>query len=213
MKVIGLWSGGKDSCLACYKAVRQGYDLIGLFNFMNENGFSLSHGLSSKLIFSQGKMLEIPLVQKVMPKKTYREEFKDLVRQWKNEKEIEGIVFGDIYLQEHKEWIDRVCQESGIKAVMPLWGLDTKELIREFIDSGFEAVVVSINARVLGPEKLGSKIDHKFIEDLNPAIDPCGEKGEFHTFVYNGPFFKGPVKFKMGRKIFKDRHWFLELQS
>ena len=211
MKVVCLWSGGKDSCLACYKASQQGYRIISLFNFISENGFSLSHGLSSELIFNQVKMLDIPLVQKVMPKKTYREQFKDLINEWKKEKEIKGNVFGDIYLQEHKDWIDRICQEVEVKAVMPLWGLDTKKLIREFIDSGFEAIVVTTDANILGPEELGLKIDQSFIERLKPGIDPCGERGEFHTFVYNGPGFRQAVKFKTGRKIFKDHHWFLEL--
>jgi uncharacterized protein (TIGR00290 family) len=156
-------------------------------------------------------MLDIPLVQKAMPKKTYREEFKNLVTQWKQEKGIEGIVFGDIYLQEHKDWIDRVCKELEVKAIMPLWGLDTKKLIREFIDTGFEAIVVTTDANILGPEELGLKIDLKFVERLKPEIDPCGEKGEFHTFVYNGPRFRNAVKFKTGRKILKDNRWFLEM--
>lgn len=211
MKVAGLWSGGKDSCLACYKASQQGYRIISLFNFISENGFSLSHGVPSRLIFNQGTMLDIPLVQKVMAKKTYREQFRDLINEWKKEKEIKGIVFGDIYLQEHKDWIDKICKEVEVKAVMPLWGLDTKKLIREFIDSGFEAVVVAADANILGPEELGLKIDRSFIERLKPEIDPCGEKGEFHTFVYNGPGFRQAVKFKTGQKIFKDHHWFLEL--
>ena len=212
MKAVCLWSGGKDSCFACYKAGQQGYRIISLLNFMNENGFSLSHGLSGRLIFNQGKMLDIPLVQKAMPKRTYREEFKNLVSQWKQEKEIEGIIFGDIYLPEHKDWIDRVCKELEVKAIMPLWGLDTKKLIREFIDSGFETIVVTTDAKVLGPEELGSKIDRNFIERLKPEIDPCGEKGEFHTFVYDGPGFKRAVEFKTGRKVLRDNHWFLELK-
>lgn len=214
MKAICLWSAGKDSCLAYYKAKRDGHTIISLFNFTDFNGTnSLSHGLSAKIIQRQAQMTGIPFLQKVMPKETYRQEFISLIDKWKQEKGIEGIVFGDIYLQEHKDWIDEVCNELEIEPIMPLWGKDTSNLIAEFIETGFKAIVVSTWADMLGKDWLGHKIDNEFVQKLRVLgnIDPCGEKGEFHTFVYDGPIFQKPVDFILGKKALKDKHWFLEL--
>lgn len=212
MKVVGLWSGGKDSCFACYKAMASGHEVLALFNFIQALGEeSLSHGLSSGAIFKQAELTGIPIVQKAMPNGAYREKFKDLIFTWKKKERIEGIVFGDIYLQEHKDWIDKVCRELDVEAILPLWGRDTRELILEIVNSGFKAVVVSTMADLLGREWLGRKVDSKFIEGLDPEIDPCGEKGEFHTFVYDGPTFRKPVEFTTGKKMLKNNHWFLEV--
>ena len=212
MKVVSLWSGGKDSCFAGYMARQKGHEILALFNFTKTNGkCSLSHGLPREVIREQAEMIGIPIVQKAIAPGNYRQEFKNIITAWKNKKGLEGIVFGDIYLEEHKEWIDKVCQELKVEAILPLWGKNTKELISEIIDSGFEAIVVSTRADLLGKEWLGQKIDKGFVEKLGPEIDPCGEKGEFHTFVYNGPIFKNPVKFNIGKKILKDKHWFLDI--
>lgn len=214
MKTVCLWSGGKDSCFAFYKAKLEGYKIISLFNFTDFQGIgSLSHGLSSQIIRRQVSLLDIPLFQKAMPKETYSKNFKALISEWKEEKGIEGIIFGDIYLQEHKDWIDKVCQELEVKAVMPLWGRETKDLINEFIKTGFKAIVVSTRAEILDKKWLGREIDNQFIEDLKVLgnIDLCGERGEFHTFVFNGPIFKAPVEFTVARKVLKDKQWFLEL--
>ncbi|MBI5143768.1 MAG: diphthine--ammonia ligase [Candidatus Omnitrophica bacterium] len=212
MKAVSLWSGGKDSCFAEYKARSLGYEILALFNFtkVDENN-SLSHGLSSEIIRKQAEVIGIPIVQKAMPQENYRQEFKNIIGAWKKERGIEGIVFGDIYLEEHKNWIDKICQELEVEAIMPIWGRDTKELIMEIIDSGFEAIVVSTRADILGKEWLGRKIDKEFIEQLSPEIDPCGEKGEFHTFVYNGPTFKNRVEFEVRKKVLKDKNYYLEL--
>ena len=213
MKVVGLWSGGKDSCFASYKAGSLGYDILAMFNFTTTDGrCSVSHGLTSEIIRKQAQASRMPIVQKAMPEENYRQEFKNLISAWRNERGIEGIVFGDIYLQEHKDWIDKVCRELEVKAILPLWRRDTKELILEIINAGFEAIVVSTRAELLGEEWLGRKIDKEFIEELSSEIDPCGEKGEFHTFVYNGPIFKKPVDFVVGKKVHKGTHWFLELK-
>lgn len=212
MKVVGLWSGGKDSCFACYKAMASGHEVLALFNFIQALGEeSLSHGLSSGAILKQAELTGIPIVQKAMPNGVYREKFKDLIFTWKKKERIEGIIFGDIYLQEHKDWIDKVCGELDVEAILPLWGRDTRELILEIVNSGFKAVVVSTMADLLGREWLGRKVDSKFIEGLDPEIDPCGEKGEFHTFVYDGPIFRKPIEFTTGKKMLKNNHWFLEV--
>ncbi len=214
MKVVSLWSGGKDSCFACYKAKSQGFEVISLINFTDYNGNgSLSHGLSANIIQRQSCFIGIPFLQKSMPKKGYRDAFQALIQEYKTKEGIEGIVFGDIYLQEHRDWIDKVCAELKVKAILPIWTKDTKRLIKEIIDSGFKAVVVSVKKGILGKEWLGRRVDYEFIKDLEKIgdIDLCGEKGEFHTFVYDGPLFKEKVKFNKGNKISRDGRWFLEI--
>jgi len=214
MKVIGLWSGGKDSCFACYRAKSEGYNIVSLFNFTNYDGKnSISHGLSAQIIRKQVSLLDIPLFQKAMPKQNYRDEFKNVINAWKKNAGIAGIVFGDIYLQEHKDWIDKVCSELNVEPILPLWKEDTRDLINFFIKAGFKAKIVSTDAKFLGEEWLGREVDQRLVKDLENLgnIDLCGEKGEFHTFVYDGPIFKKPVKFSFGKKAQKNGHWFLEV--
>jgi uncharacterized protein (TIGR00290 family) len=217
MKVISLWSGGKDSCFACYKALSLGYEVTALFNFLDSEGKnSLSHNLPAKLILKQAGLIGIPLVQKAMPKETYQEAFKDLVSEWKKKAGIQGIIFGDIYLQEHKDWIDGICKELKVEAILPLWGRDTKELTLEIINSGFKSIVVAVKADLLGREWLGRNIDNEFVAELKPGIDPCGEKGEFHTLVVDGPIFKKPIKIVKTGAVIKEsfgKHWFLDIQE
>lgn len=212
MKVACLWSAGKDSCFAGYIAKQKGHQILALFNFTKADGkSSLSHGLSREIIRKQAEMTGIPIVQKAVTWGNYRREFKKLVTVWKDEKGIEGVVFGDIYLEEHREWIDQVCRELKVEAIFPLWGRDTGKLILEIIDSGFESIIVSVKDGVLGKEWLGRKIDKEFIRGLDPGIDPCGEKGEFHTFVYNGPLFRKPLDFVIGKALKRGGHWFLDI--
>ena len=214
MKVVCLWSAGKDSCLAACDAIAQGHTVKALFNFTEMDGHnSLSHGLKAAVIHRQAALTGIPFFQKAMPKGTYRDEFKALIEHWKKSEGIEGIVFGDIFLQEHKEWIDSVCKELDVVAVMPLWGRDTSVLIDEFIKKGFKAIVVAVKADVMSGEWLGREIDEKFVSDIKAAgmIDPCGEKGEYHTFVYDGPIFKRRVDFKRGERTAGSGTFFLEI--
>jgi uncharacterized protein (TIGR00290 family) len=216
MKAVSLWSGGKDSCFACYKAKSEGHRIASLINFTDSRGSgSVSHGLSADIIRKQARLIDIPFLQKAMPQKGYRDAFKTLIEELKTKEGIEGIVFGDIYLQEHRDWIDKVCEELKVKAILPIWTRDTEKLIKEIIDSGFKSIVVSVRKDILGEEWLGREIDGGFIKDLKAMgnIDLCGEKGEFHTFVYDGPIFKKPVEFVIGKKILNDKHWFLEIHE
>jgi len=214
MKVIGLWSGGKDSCFACYKAKQQGHRIISFINFTNADGTgSVSHGLSASIIQRQVVLIDIPFLQKAMPQKGYRDAFKALLEELKTKEGIEGIVFGDIYLQEHRDWINKVCEELKVEPILPIWTQDTESLIKEIIGSGFKSIVVSVRKDILGEEWLGREIDDRFVKDLKALgnIDLCGERGEFHTFVYDGPIFKKPVKFIIGEKVLKDKRWFLDI--
>jgi diphthine-ammonia ligase len=208
------WSGGKDSCLAYWKAVSQGLKVDYLLNFINTDSTkAMSHGLDSKLIAMQAQAIRLPILQQKVTWETYEAGFKEALEQLKL-KSITGLVTGDIYLQEHKDWINRVCGEVGFKALLPLWEIDSPSLLTDFIDAGFKAIIVSVKAKFLGKEWLGRQIDKKLASQLAQlGIDVCGEAGEFHTFVYDGPSFKEPIKIGRTSIISRDDHWTLDIKE
>jgi len=178
---------------------------------------SRTHGLSADVIRVQSQAIGIPLVQRRATWSNYETEFKNMLRAFKQEG-IAGGVFGDIDLDEHREWIERVCREVDITPHLPLWGESQDEVLKEFIDSGFEAIVVATRADRLGEEWLGRRIDLAFIKHLDELkktkdITLCGEAGEYHTFVLNGPLFKQRIEIIETKKVLKDEHWFLEILS
>ena len=213
MTLVASWSGGKDSCLACYKAISIGFKVSHLLNMISEEGVSSrSHGLAAALIAAQAQAIGIPVVQRRTTWDSYEHEFKQVVTELKQQG-VDGAVFGDIHVQEHKVWLDKVCQDLAISQVMPLWGRDTREIIDEFIVSGFKATVVRTKANLLGEDWLGREIDPSFVDDLVKVgkIDLCGELGEYHTFVYDGPLFKRPLKFVKGASVLRNGYWSLHI--
>jgi diphthine-ammonia ligase len=208
------WSGGKDSCFACWKALSQGLEVKHLLNFINTDSTrAMSHGLDRKLIALQAQAIGLPILQQKVTWETYEAGFKAALGELKL-KGISGLITGDIYLQEHKDWIDRVCGESGIKAVLPLWGMDSARILADFINAGFKAILVSVKADFLGKEWLGRHVDSKLMSELNHMnIDVCGEAGEFHTFVYDGPMFKKPIKIGKAVPVARDNHYTLDIQE
>lgn len=213
-KAFVSWSGGKETSLACYRVMRnKNLKVKYLLNMVSEDGRrSRSHGLSSTLLKAQSDAMGIPIIQRKTTWGSYERVFKKAVSELKKESIKIGI-FGDIDLQEHREWIERVCRKVGVKSLLPLWEEDREGLLKEFVWAGFKAIVVATKAELLGKEWLGRKIDEEFIEDLKKLndVDLCGEKGEYHTFVYDGPIFKRPVRFAVGKKVFRDKHWFLKI--
>ena len=214
MRVFVSWSGGKDTSLACYRAKNiDDFEVKYLLNMVSEDGKrSRSHGIGSDLLRAQAEAIGIPIFQRKTTWKNYEEEFKKEVSVFVK-KGVQAGVFGDIDLQEHRDWVERVCKEVNIKPILPLWKEEREKLLKEFIHVGFKAIVIATNGDFLGKEWLGREINGEFIEGLKAIgdIDLCGEKGEYHTFVYDGPILKKPLRFSVGKKTFKDKHWFLEL--
>jgi uncharacterized protein (TIGR00290 family) len=210
------WSGGKDSCFALWKAICQGLKVSYLLNFINKDSTkAMSHGLDHKLIALQAQAIELPILQEKVTWGTYEDGFKAALRELKL-KGITGLITGDIYLQEHKDWIDRVCGEVDVKAVLPLWQMDSSEILIGFIEAGFKAIIVSVKAEILGKEWLGREVDKKLASELKALaikskIDVCGEAGEFHTFVYDGPLFKKPIKIGKAVPVARNDHWTLNI--
>jgi uncharacterized protein (TIGR00290 family) len=214
MKAFVSWSGGKESSLSCYKTMKE-LEIAYLLNMISDDGKrSCSHGIDSMLLRVQSEAIGIPIIQRKTTWQGYEQEFKKAVSELKKE-DIEAGVFGDIDLEEHREWVERVCGELGIKAILPLWQKPRAEVLEEFIDSGFEAVVVATKAELLGPEWLGRRISRKFVEDVRclKEVDICGELGEYHTLVTNGPIFKRRIKILQKRKVQKNEHWFLDISK
>ena len=215
-KYAASWSGGKDSCFAYWKATSQGLRIGYLLNFVNKDSTrAMSHGLDQKLIALQAQAMKLPIIQQEVTWETYEAGFKAALAELKS-KGVTGLVTGDIHLQDHKDWIDRVCGEVGVKAVPPLWQMNTSQLLTDFIDAGFKAIVVSIKAEIFGKEWLGRQIDSKLVSELYQLaerlnIDPCGEAGELHTFVYDGPPFSKPIRIINSTPIFRDNRWFLNI--
>jgi len=218
-KAISSWSGGKDSCLACYRALQQGYDVKLLLNFISrESKRGCFHGIEGKLLQFQAGLIGIPLVQKeVSPDmQKYEGEFKAAVNELRG-KDTKTMVFGDIYLLEHENWIKRVCTDLKINALEPLWDNSPEDIIDEFLKAGFKAVIVSCKADIMGKEFLGRYIDRSLVKELKEkGICPCGEKGEYHTLVVDGPIFKRPIKIVESVPIIKEgfwKHWFLDIKK
>lgn len=211
MRAFCCWSGGKESALSLYKARGQGMDVKCLLNMISEDGkHSRSHGISSNILKRQAECMDIALIQ---PKSTWEDYEKEFKKSVSSLDSIEGGVFGDIDMQEHRDWVERVCRDLGIVPVLPLWDKEREALLQEFIKVGFEAIVVATNAGFMGEDWLGRMVDREFIRDLKAIgnVDLCGERGEYHTFVFNGPIFKKAVEIKYGGKTLRDNHWMLEI--
>jgi len=215
-QVFVSWSGGKDSCFACYLAVTSGMKVRYLANMITEDGKrSWSHGQYPELLQAQSQAIGIPLLQQRTNQDNYETEFKNILRSFKQEG-IKGGIFGDIDFEEHRQWIERVCREAAITPHLPLWGKSQDKIMRDFIALGFESIIIATRADLLGEEWLGHRVDMDFIRHLEELgktkdITPCGEAGEYHTFVTDGPLFKKRIEIMETRKVFRDEHWFLEI--
>jgi diphthine-ammonia ligase len=211
VKVFSSWSGGKECALATYKAISQGHEVLYLLNFVSEDGErSRSHGTKAGVLALQAEAISIPLIQVKTSWEDYEENFKKAVGELRNNG-IEGGVFGDIDLEEHREWVERVCGEVGIKAFLPLWGTKPEELIEEFLKLKFKAIVVATR---LDENFLGKVLDKALVRQISKlGSHPCGENGEYHTFVTEGPIFRKALKVTKCESKKIDNIWFRDISA
>ena len=213
-KTFVSWSCGKDCCQAAYKAVQQGFQIVCLLNMVtNDKRRSCSHGLPARWIRLQAKAMELPLVQQPTTSSNYEAIYSASLAKLKSTGVNYGI-FGDIDFEPHREWITRVCSSVNVMPVLPLWQEHQEDIARSFIDMGFEAVVVAARSDLMGPEWLGRKFDAAFLKELSvydDEISPCGEAGEFHTLVVDGPLFKKRLEIRRATKEKRNNHWFLKI--
>lgn len=210
------WTGGKDGCISLYKAVSQGRNVRYLLSFWNMNRLG-AHEVNPDLLCAQSEAMGIPLIRTGFA--SYEEEFKRVVLDLKEKEnrkgtKINSAIFG--HIETHNDLVERICDSLGIELVMPIWEMNSEEIIKEVVAFGFEVILVSVKADLLGEEWLGRKIDEHFIADLQAAdgsIDPCGENGEFHTFVLDGPTFKKRLKIVRSEATMREGLWFLDVKE
>lgn len=212
MNFLCSWSGGKDSCYAFYKAAQIGYKPIVLLNVMNEYGDrSRSHGIPKEVLQAQALALGLPIHFFSSTWDNYEVNYIKSLNKLVKDYPITHTVFGDIDIDSHRTWEEKVSKAANLKAVLPLWQEDRKQLVLDMIDAGIEAMIVSCN-QDLGPDFLGKTIDASLIkvfEDMD--VDACGENGEFHTLVVNAPFFKSRINVEIVEKAVSSNYNFANL--
>ncbi len=172
------------------------------------------HGIPDKLLKDVSKSLDIPLVLVASNgKENYGETFVEALKKIKEEMGAEACVFGDIDLMAHRTWCEDKCEKAGLEAIFPLWEEDREALTYEFIDSGFKTVIKNVKLSILGEEFLGEVLTKDVVERLKAnGSDACGENGEYHTFVFDGPLFKERINFETGDNILTETHGFLDIK-
>ncbi len=203
------WSGGKDSSLALYQTLYSSqWKIDCLLTTINESyGRIAMHGVRESLLEKQAEAIGIPLRKLYLPVMPSMEVYEGRMRETLldlKEKGVNTSIYGDIFLEDLRKYRENQLEQLGLQAAFPVWGKPTLQLVREFIEKGFKAVAVCVNARLLGESFAGRELDEAFLNDLPASVDPCGENGEFHTFVYDGPIFKHPVPFTRGKVVYRD---------
>jgi uncharacterized protein (TIGR00290 family) len=203
------WSGGKDSALALYHAQQTTeYKPDLLLTSVNESFKRISmHGVREELLEMQAAQIGLPLRTIRLSEGLTMPAYNEIMAATVSNLQAQGYnqtVFGDIFLEDLRTYREEQLKPFGIKAHFPLWKRDTKELLTEFLDLGFKTILVCIKSELLDKSFAGRIIDRDFIKDLPKNVDPCGEKGEFHTFVFDGPVFKEKIEFEIGEKVYRE---------
>lgn len=207
------WSGGKESCLSLYRAVQAGGLPSFLLTMLHESGTrSHSHGLEKNVLAAQAECLAVPLATRTASWSNYESVFVQALEGFKGSG-VETCVFGDIAIDEHREWAKRVCEQARMKAEIPLWNRPRTELLSEFIVLGFKAMIVAIREGRLKRDCLGEILGAELIEELScRGIDPAGEQGEYHTVVMDGPLFYRPLRLRKKRVVLRSDVAFLDVR-
>lgn len=204
---IFAWSGGKDSSLALHRILDEdNFDVKYLLTTLNAEHKRISmHGVREELLEAQSKAIGIPLLKVWIHEASYEEYERQMEEVLLKAKEegIETVIFGDIFLEDLRKYREDNMAKIGMKAEFPLWKESTPTLMNEFLDQGFKTITCCTNDAYLGEDWVGRIINQEFISELPTNVDPCGENGEFHTFCYEGPIFKDPIKLEIGEKVFK----------
>jgi uncharacterized protein (TIGR00290 family) len=212
-KVVVAWSGGKDSALALHEILESGrYEVRELLTTVTRDDDRISiHGVRSVLLEQQAKALGLPLEKMFISKGASDEEYEnELLKALRRQRDtgVSSVVFGDIFLEDVRKYRERILVQVGMNGVFPLWRKDTYALSRRFIKLGFKAVITSVDSEVLANDFVGKEYNERFLSDLPEGVDPCGEKGEFHSFVYNCPIFHERVSFAKGVKVLRENRFY-----
>lgn len=205
-KAIFNWSSGKDSALALYKILQANeYEVVTLLTSVNQHYNRISmHGVRTELLEKQAESLGLPLHKMEIPEMPTMEIYENIMTQTLNDFKNQGVthsIFGDIFLEDLRKYREDKLKQMEFTGVFPLWKIDTKNLIYEFLNLGFKTIVTCVNEKYLDKSFAGRIIDEQFIKDLPENVDVCGENGEFHTFTFDGPIFSKPIKFEIGEIV------------
>jgi len=216
-KAIAGWSGGKDSALALYEIQKcREFEIASLLTTVTEDYDRISmHGVRRALLERQAESVGIPLLSVFISKDASEDEYASRVEKAMlhfKEQGVAAAVFGDLFLEDVRKYREGNLSKLGMKAVFPLWKRDTSELAAEFIHLDFKAVTTCVDSKLLDKKFVGRMFDESFLSELPEGVDPCGENGEFHSFVFDGPIFKKPVEFKIGEIVLREgRFYFCDL--
>lgn len=211
-KSLCSWSGGKDSCFALMKAIESGYVPKVLLNVLNEEGkISRSHGIPASILQQQAKQANFPVHLISSSWQEYEQHFTNALTSLKQQYDLTHAVFGDIDLQPHRDWEEKVCTDAGLTAVLPLWQQDRKQLVMQMLETGIETIIISCN-EVMGERFIGKQISSALVEELEALdVDACGENGEYHTLVTNCPLFANKLEVQLINKVKHEKYWFGQL--
>lgn len=207
-QIIFCWSGGKDSALALHRILREGkYEVIALLTTCNEHFQRVSmHGVRLELLEEQARSIGLPLEKVFVSQRSSNDEYQqkmgNCLQRFKT-RGVTAVAFGDICLEDLKCWREQNLAKIGLRGLFPIWKVDSRELMKEFVALGFGSVVCCVNDAYLDERWLGCNLDSDFVQSLPADVDPCGENGEFHSFAFSGPIFHQPVRFTIGEKVYR----------
>jgi uncharacterized protein (TIGR00290 family) len=216
--ILFCWSGGKDSAMALHALLETPeFQIAALLTTVTETYNRISmHGVRRELLLEQSHSLNLPLHEVLIPPQCvnpiYESRMEQALRHYQ-EKGVQKVAFGDIFLKDLRAYREKNLARIGMTALFPLWKRDTRELIREFHANKFRAIAVCVDPRILAPSFAGRELDDSFFRDLPPHADPCGENGEFHSFVFDGPIFQSPIRVRTGEVVNRDGFIFCDLLS
>jgi uncharacterized protein (TIGR00290 family) len=216
-RVIVTSSSGKDSILTIYEIKKkEEYEIGALITTLTKDYNRISmHGIRQVLLEKQAKSLGYPLemvlISKDADNREYEEKMRSLLEKYHKEG-VDQVVFGDIYLEDVRRYREENLAKIGMRGIFPLWERDTTDLAMEFIGLGFKAIITCVDTDLLDGKFAGREYDENLLAELPKNVDPCGENGEFHTFVFDGPIFQDPIKFEIGEKVLREnRFYFCDL--
>ncbi|MBZ0288833.1 MAG: diphthine--ammonia ligase [Anaerolineae bacterium] len=213
MKLILSWSGGKDSALSLYTLRQSGeHNVTALLTTVTREYDRVSmHGVRRALLHQQVAAVGLPVLEVFLTPGAANDEYEQhmgaVLTAYKAQG-VEGVAFGDIFLEDLRAYRENHLAQLDLQGVFPVWKRDTRELAQTFLDLGFKAVVTCVDTHALDASFAGRMIDDDFLRALPEGVDPCGENGEFHTFVFDGPIFAHPIAFRLGELVLRDERFY-----
>jgi len=201
-KIALSWSGGKDACLALHHLAKsQKYEIDHLHTVIGEETDRVGmHGIHRTLVKAQAESLNIPLKISYLPSDSSNKSYEQVMQEYADYCKLKGIytiAFGDIFLEDLRKYREEKMAEVEMQCIFPLWKIPTKDVIKEFLSSGFQTKICAGDASKINKDMVGQTITPDLLSSLGPEVDPCGENGEFHTFVYDGPIFQRPISIQL----------------